>query len=66
MLSDLDVILGLDCTPITVVGVGSKGSTDVCCEDNNVVRMDYFFITSSLILSFQNDLISVGCVPIVI
>ena len=42
LLEGVDVLLGLDCSPITVVGVGNSGScsgTVVCCEDNAVVRI---------------------------
>ena len=37
----VNVIAGLDCSPITVVGVGAANSCNahaVCCKDNNVVR----------------------------
>ena len=40
VLQDLDVLVGLDCSPITVIGVGTGNScsaTAVCCENNNVV-----------------------------
>ncbi|KAI0373102.1 fungal hydrophobin, partial [Pilatotrama ljubarskyi] len=49
VVQDLDVVVGLGCTPITVVGVGAgegcSGST-VCCADNS------------------HGLISIGCVPV--
>ena len=33
VLQDLDVLLGIDCSPITGVGVGGgSGSTVVCCD----------------------------------
>ncbi|KIK67773.1 hypothetical protein GYMLUDRAFT_237980 [Collybiopsis luxurians FD-317 M1] len=48
VLQDLDVLVGLDCSPITVIGVGSNGCSAqaVCCEDNS------------------SSLISIGCVPV--
>ncbi|KAL1944042.1 hypothetical protein VTO73DRAFT_3860 [Trametes versicolor] len=40
VVQGLDVVLGLDCSPISVIGVGggSCNSNVVCCEDNSVVR----------------------------
>lgn len=40
VLNDLNVLLGLDCSPISVVGVGSGSACSanvVCCENNAVV-----------------------------
>lgn len=39
---DVDALVGLDCTPISVVGVGAGNSCNaqaVCCQDNNVVSV---------------------------
>ena len=40
VVQDLDVVVGLTCSPVTVIGVGSGGSCSanaVCCEDNSHV-----------------------------
>ncbi|KAL1685952.1 SC3 hydrophobin [Schizophyllum commune] len=49
VLQDLSVLVGLGCTPITVIGAGGNecSSTTVCCENNNF-----------------NGLINIGCTPI--
>ncbi|KAM5541799.1 hypothetical protein V8D89_004528 [Ganoderma adspersum] len=50
VLQDLNVLVGLSCSPISVIGVGGSNScsaTAVCCQNNNV-----------------GGLISIGCVPV--
>ncbi|KAF5376761.1 hypothetical protein D9757_009470 [Collybiopsis confluens] len=51
VLDGVDVLLGLDCSPITVIGVGNSGCSaqTVCCQDNAV-----------------GGLISIGCIPIIL
>ncbi|KAI0823783.1 fungal hydrophobin [Trametes gibbosa] len=49
VLQDLTVLLGVNCSPISVIGVGG-GTCDaqtVCCEDNS-----------------HGGLVSIGCLPV--
>ncbi len=56
VLQDTNVLLGVDCSPITVIGVGSGSACSanaVCCENNNVVSMSYCTTVSGLTLSIR-------------
>ncbi|KAJ3714373.1 hydrophobin 2 [Lentinula raphanica] len=49
VVQDVTALVGLTCSPITVIGVGSNGCSAqaVCCDDNS-----------------HGGLISIGCVPV--
>ncbi|OJT04993.1 Fruiting body protein SC3 [Trametes pubescens] len=52
VVQDVNVFLGVDCSPITVIGVGNGGACSaqaVCCQDNS-----------------HGSLVSIGCVPVTV
>ena len=43
VLDNVNALVGLDCSPITVVGVGTGNQCSaqtVCCDDNSTVSAD--------------------------
>ena len=75
VLEGIDALLGLDCSPITVIGVGTGNecsATTVCCQDNSVVSTSVLLNGShatgvhSPLLRTQGGLISIGCIPIIL
>ena len=52
VIQGVDALVGLDCSPITVIGVGTGNSCSanaVCCQNNNVVRTRLVARTMSML-----------------
>ena len=71
VLGPIDAQVGLDCSPITVVGVGTGNQCSaqtVCCDDNNTVRTFPVPCRGRGRIThaggLQGGLISIGCVPV--
>ena len=66
---DVDALVGVQCTPINVIGVASGKNCDaeaVCCTNNNVVRLHllYYDKWKNLQKPLQGGLVSLGCAPL--
>ncbi|KAF9056910.1 fungal hydrophobin [Rhodocollybia butyracea] len=48
VLLDLNILVGLSCTPMDVIGGTDTSAQPVCCEDNDI----------------GGGIISIGCVPV--
>ncbi|KIK60546.1 hypothetical protein GYMLUDRAFT_167808 [Collybiopsis luxurians FD-317 M1] len=70
VLGDLTAQVGLTCSPITVVGVGSNGcqAQTVCCEDNSSSKIfttsPSFYLALAHWFIVSTGVISIGCLPI--
>ncbi|OCH87295.1 hypothetical protein OBBRIDRAFT_837517 [Obba rivulosa] len=53
VLNDVDTIVGIGCTPIVIIGVGSTSS----CSDGSTVTCD---------VTEDNGLLGIGCIPIIL
>ena len=46
VIEGIDAVLGLNCSPISVIGVGTGNacsSNVVCCDNNNVVSVPFVY-----------------------
>ena len=74
VLQNLDVPVGLECSPITVVGVGAGNqcsANTVCCQNNDnvsthLVPFQLRTFSSRPRSLVQGGLISIGCVPAIL
>lgn len=67
----VDALVGLDCSPISVVGVATGNSCNaqtVCCKNNNVVSIAHSRTDDHVLIipcaRRQGGLVSLGCVPV--
>ncbi|KAL0578361.1 hypothetical protein V5O48_003640 [Marasmius crinis-equi] len=61
VVQDVNALVGLTCSPITVVGGGNGGcsASPVCCSDNSHGKK-----LASLSVPVSRGLVSIGCVPV--
>ena len=69
VVNGVDVLLGINCSPLSVIGIGSGNacsSNAVCCENNNVVSTNTALHDGSNSAFLQGGLLSIGCIPIIL
>ena len=68
VLGDLTGLLGLDCSPLSIIGVGTGNgctASPVCCSNTEAVSDSLLEITEESTHNFgQGGLIGIGCIPI--
>lgn len=70
VLKDLDILVGLTCSPIEIIGLGGSEcrSNVVCCENNSFGEYlpCYYVLLNVINMRIIGGLISIGCIPIIL